>query len=68
MTIAAGLVCSDGDDCGGDTNIIVVPNKGAVASLPADRIRLLEQSADAIHVAVGRVLLARVRGVNYFCR
>jgi 20S proteasome alpha/beta subunit len=47
-----------GDDCGGDTNIIVVPNDGTALALSRARIRRLEQSGAAIHEAFGRVLIA----------
>lgn len=47
-----------GDDCGGDTAIIVLPNDGKVEELSLDRIRKLEAAGFDIHKAVARLLVA----------
>ncbi len=45
-----------GEDCGGDTNIVVIPNAADAVVLPPERIRYLEGVGTRIHEALGRVL------------
>jgi hypothetical protein len=53
-----------GDDCGGDTNIVVVPNAGRVTELSPERVRKREQAAVSIHEALGNVLAANATNAD----